>query len=243
MNVLKIKFGSLLESGKELLFPSVCLYCRRYLQSDALPLLCSYCKEKLPLLVRPYCTCCGYPFSTGKDHLCGNCLTSSFAFDMARSAFKYKEVIPSLIQAFKYSGQMSGLSSMGILAQNSLGYLDYSTPDLIVPVPLHRKRLQERGFNQALLLARICFPKWQQCIFVDVLIRNRFTAAQSNLSGLERRRNLKGAFSVRSGTVTGKNVLLVDDVFTTGTTVNECSKQLYLAGASRVEIFTFARVV
>ncbi len=244
MRSLRKEFGSLLEAGKDLLFPVKCFSCRQLLSRRNSALLCSSCLPKIPYNAKPYCQCCGFPFGTGADHLCGNCLTGSFEFARARAAVLYKEMIPEMIKSFKYQGNMNFLATMGFLAVNSIGFGELSSPDLIIPVPLHKKKLQQRGFNQALLLARVCFSQRSQQIAAEVLIRNRFTKAQSKLSGDERRLNVKDAFTVRRpDQIFGKNILLVDDVFTTGTTVNECARQLNSAGASRVEIFTLARGV
>ena len=118
----------------------------------------------------------------------------------------------------------------------------FGEPDLILPVPLHLNRLRERGFNQALVIARGCFPQWNSKIETGLLLRLRSTSPQSLLAGKERRGNLKKVFSLADvSKVAGKRVLLVDDVFTTGSTVNECSKVLHSAGVARIEVFTLAR--
>ena len=112
----------------------------------------------------------------------------------------------------------------------------------MLPVPLHPARLRERGFNQALLIARACFPQYRSRLEPALLRRQRHTRPQSQLSGHERRTNLGGAFTfVAPSRVRGRRVLLVDDVFTTGSTVQECSRVLRTAGAARIEVFTLAR--
>ncbi len=117
----------------------------------------------------------------------------------------------------------------------------FREPDIILPVPLHISRLRSRGFNQALLLARVCFPEWQGKIQPDLLHRHKPTIPQTSLSGKARRNNLKGAFSVSDpGLVAGRKILLIDDVFTTGATLNECAKTLSKAGAAEIEAFTLA---
>ncbi len=137
---------------------------------------------------------------------------------------------------------MTGLATMAALAAKSPVVSDFSTPDLIFPVPLHKSRLQRRGFNQALMLARSCFPGWRKRIVVDGLLRVRATVPQTSLDGAGRRKNLKGAFTLKDpAMVGGKTVLLVDDVFTTGSTVRECSRVLRIGGAERIEVFTLAR--
>lgn len=231
-------------STMELLFPGLCVCCRGRLADSRLPMICHGCLTGVREVVRPWCSCCGQPFAAGEDHLCGNCLNGFFFFDLARSAFQYKGVMPELVMGLKYKGIMTALASISSLAQAGSGYAEIGEPDLVLPVPLSRARLQGRGFNQAMLLTIGCFPQWRQRIEVDLLLRQRHTVAQSRLSGSERRKNLKNAFEVkRPDRVSGKRVLLVDDVFTTGTTVNECARQLYQAGADRIEVFTLARVV
>ena len=137
---------------------------------------------------------------------------------------------------------MTGLASLAALARASGGFRSLAIPDLILPVPLHPRRLRQRGFNQALLLARACFPEQQVLIDPFLLQRHRATVAQTGLSGTLRRKNLFGAFSlIQPDMVKNKKILLVDDVFTTGSTVQECSRILRRAGAGRIEIFTLAR--
>jgi ComF family protein len=117
-------------------------------------------------------------------------------------------------------------------------------PDLIVPVPLHKKRLRQRGFNQALELARLFFPLEKARIRPTILMRTRWTTPQAGLGGRERRRNLAGAFQVGDGEkILAKKILLVDDVFTTGSTVNECAKVLRQSGAADIQVLTLARVL
>jgi len=116
-------------------------------------------------------------------------------------------------------------------------------PDLIIPVPLHKKRLRQRGFNQALELARLFFPGEKRRIQPTILLRSRWTTPQTGLDGKHRRRNLAGAFQVRDARrVQGQRILLIDDVLTTGSTVNECARVLRQNGAGNVEVLTLARV-
>ncbi len=133
---------------------------------------------------------------------------------------------------------------MAALARDAAGYRDLAVPDLILPVPLHPQRLRERGFNQALLLGRACFPEQSRIINVNLLVRRRATVPQTRLSGTERRKNLASAFTVTCpDSLKNKKILLIDDVFTTGSTVHECAATLRRAGAARIEIFTLARAL
>ena len=233
---------SYFEALKDLLFPSLCLGCELRLESSRPPLFCPRCLAKLAFIRSPCCLGCGVPFATGDDHLCGDCLAGHYAFDCARSLFRYQPPIATIIRSLKFGGHLTGVSTLGALTARSDCMGIFNEPDLILPVPLHLSRLRERGFNQALVIARGCFPQWKPKIKIDLLFRLRATLSQSLLSGKERRANLKKVFSLtKASSVAGKKVLLVDDVFTTGSTVDECSRVLRSAGAARIEVFTLAR--
>jgi ComF family protein len=127
---------------------------------------------------------------------------------------------------------------------------DFSFPDvdltdysLIIPVPLHIKRLRQRGFNQSLILAQALSKKWQIPVNFSLLKRHKFTETQTGMDKTERKQNIKGAFEVRDKENIGKNIIIVDDVYTTGATVNECAKILIKAGAQKVTVLTLARVL
>jgi ComF family protein len=234
----------LLQAVKDLLFPPRCLACDKQLGRYRLPLLCNTCRPLLSPVVSPLCPCCGTPFPAGEDHLCGECLGDGFAFDYARSIFLYREPVSSLLVQFKFGGKLTGLVTLAELTKQAAGENLFKEPDLVLPVPLHIKRLRSRGFNQSLLLARSCFPKWQGKIRTDLLLRHQPTIPQTSLSGRARRNNLKGAFSIhRPEEIAGRNILLVDDVFTSGSTLHECAKTLAKAGAARIETFTLARAL
>lgn len=233
---------SCLSACRELVFPSSCLACERRLPLDRLPLFCDDCLTRIPFIRSPRCPRCGLPHAVGKDHTCGICLTKPYSFSLARAALLYQPPIAQLISALKFTGQMTALASLGRLAVTSPGFRELSDPDLILPVPLHAQRLRQRGFNQSLILARCFFPDRRRIIDPAALVKIRPTVPQTQLSGTERRRNISGSFSVKQPhKVKNKKILLVDDVFTTGSTVNECAGTLRRAGAERVEIFTLAR--
>lgn len=163
-------------------------------------------------------------------------------FDRARAAFAYQEPIASLILSLKFGGQLAALDTLTALARRSAALTELAEPDCILPVPLHGGRLRQRGFNQAVAIARFCFPLWQKKIQPDLLRRSKARPAQMTLSGQDRRKNLVGAFFLsHPEKVRGCRVLLVDDVFTTGSTVNECSQVLRRADAASIEVFTLAR--
>jgi len=202
--------------------------------------LCEACFAQLKFIKSPYCSRCGRAFSGGGgNHLCGLCLKSSWAFDRARFLFFYEEVIAKLIHDLKYSGKTQGRSTFKRLSEQSDVLDDLNVPDFILPVPLHIKRLRKRGFNQALVLAKLLFPNEKRKIRHNILLRKTDTPAQAGLNGVERRKNLRNAFVIdKASELIGKKVLILDDVFTTGSTVNECAKVLKAAGCTNVEVLT-----
>ena len=230
------------EALKDLLFPPHCLGCGLRLATSRPPLLCPHCTTGLSFLRSPLCSCCGLPFASGVDHLCGDCLAGRHAFDLARSLLHHRPPASNLILALKFSGNLNGLVTLRTLFAREGFLTTFSKPDLLLPVPLHSGRLRARGFNQALVIARECLPQWRDRIEPDLLRRRRPATPQSLLSGKERRGNLSNAFSLaHPDRVAGAKILLVDDVYTTGTTVNECSRVLRKAGAERIEVLTVAR--
>ena len=228
----------------DLVFPPQCSGCGCALPATITPLFCQQCLKQLPWIRVPLCTCCGIPFQAGTSHVCGACLAHPPAFSLARSLFHYEDPLRKGILALKFQGDLTLLSSLAALCQESELYTHFTEPDWILPVPLHPIRLRQRGFNQALYLARACFPQWQSRVAPLMLQRTVHTPPQTSLDGRARRRNLQGVFTLdQARPCSGKKVLLVDDVFTTGTTVEACSQVLNRAGVARVEVFTLARSV
>lgn len=240
----RLRNSSWLNALADLFFPPQCLGCHNPLPATIPPLFCPACQAQLPWIRPPLCTCCGTPFRAGGNHLCSACLTRPPSFILARSLFRYEEPIRSAFLGLKFKKDLAFAPSLAMLCSHSVLRTDFSEPDCIVPVPLHPLRLRERGFNQAVLLAHACFPQWRRRVAPLALVRQVYTPSQSSLDGRARRRNLRGAFKVAdSARLVGKKVLLVDDVFTTGTTVEVCAKALKEAGVARVEVFTLARSV
>ncbi|MGB5684331.1 MAG: ComF family protein [Candidatus Electrothrix sp.] len=236
----------LLRSFSELLFPARCLGCAEQLASSRPPLLCPNCLQGKLAIPPPFCTCCGNPLPSEENHLCLTCLDNPLAFiTKARSSFLYQEPISTLVLELKFSHNLTGLASLAALTKETPALVDLNEPDIILPVPLHIQRLRERGFNQSQLLAQACFPAWRKKIRFDLLKRQRPTVPQMRLSGKARRNNLHQAFCLEkpdhAQELKGKNILLVDDVFTTGSTLHECAKVLLEAGAREIEAFTVAR--
>lgn len=230
----------------DFLFPPLCHVCRSFIP-DAGPVhICPSCREQMQMVGSPLCQLCGIPFQgAGKDHLCGACLQGRPSFDAARAAFAYDGHCRELIHAFKYRNKTHLRRPLALMTIASLTEFAISrSPELIVPVPLHVKRLRSRGFNQAVLLGELLATEWHLPLDRRALQRIRWTEPQISLTADERRHNLKGAFAVADGAkVKGKRVLLVDDVLTTGSTAEECSRVLKRAGATDVTVITVARAV
>jgi len=170
------------------------------------------------------------------EGLCGRCRTGENRFDLARSAVLFNESAREIVHHLKYSDRVSLAGSVGRLLR-PIREQDGFSAECAVPVPLHRLRERERGFNQAALIAReLGLP-----VEAGLLRRRKKTTSQTGLSRAERTKNLASAFELLSG-VKGMKVLLVDDVLTTGATMNELTKVLKRGGAARVEVLTFARV-
>ena len=198
---------------------------------------------------------CGTPFGSFGDSaagmggagspvdICGACRQRKPVFTYARSAGRYDGALREALHAFKFSGKTTlAVPLAELIAEQCAGALP-APVDLVVAVPLHRARERERGFNQSALLAARLARALDAPFQGRALRRVRATLAQADLTGRERRDNVRGAFAADRDAVTGRHVLLVDDVLTTGATVSECARVLMAAGAASVGIVTVARVV
>jgi ComF family protein len=232
----------------DLLLPASCCYCNEPLRDPPVPCFCGSCWADLAPLIGPACPRCGSPFpspeslSASPDHECGSCRNDPPVFDQAVAAGLFEGQLREAIHRYKY-GPLRALGRP--LAGWMCGRIGLSGRiDAVMPVPLHRSRLRQRGFNQALLLARGVSERFGLALRYDELLRVRPTRPQVELAGRERSANVQGAFALRDpGVVTGLHILLVDDVLTTGATMNECSRVLKDAGAAAVTALTLARTV
>jgi len=235
------------------IYPPRCGFCSKRLKAQEAECFCVGCLQKIRLVSHPLCPLCGRPYldTSGEDHFCGPCLVRAPYFSRARAWACYPREeteghpLRDVVQRFKYGRKVSLGKPLGQLMAYGCtpSFQDYN-PDIILPVPLHPKRLRWRGFNQALVLARVIGRKWQIPVDPFILVRSRETPPQTQLSEKERRKNVRGAFSLNSRkTVKGRIILLVDDVYTSGATVNECSRVLRRAGAKEVYVLTLARAV
>ncbi|MFL6845891.1 MAG: double zinc ribbon domain-containing protein [Allosphingosinicella sp.] len=209
---------------------------------------CLSCWGSLAFLGEPCCGRCGLPFAygatSGGEAECGACLAVPPAFDRLRSAVAYGEVSRQVALKLKYSGR-PGLAAT--LAHFMLRHLEAGEGDpLLVPVPLHRWRIWQRGYNQAALIASALSRRSGVPVALDLLRRTRATPPLRGLGRRERALTVRGAFALAPGTkpsLAGRRVVLVDDVYTSGATANACARILRRGGAASVEILCWARVV
>lgn len=237
----------------DIIYPPRCHICGRFLSADEHRAcshhLCNDCLGALTPITHPICTVCGLPFSTpeGQDHPCENCLRKRPWYDCLRAAYFYSGPLMEAIQRFKYSSETQLASFLGTLLSSFAKELVPNQPTadfLTVPVPLHMRRLRQRGFNQSLLLAKVVATDLGTQLDYLSLVRIRHTRAQTGLRKEERRKNVKDAFSVTyPEIIKGKKILLVDDVSTTGYTLNECARSLKKSGAIVVICLTLARTL
>ena len=227
----------------DLAFPPFCPVCDRMLGAGRRDPLCRSCWDGFERIAPPWCRCCGAPL--GIEGLCGACRSRRPRFAYARAAALYGDLVREAIHAFKFGGRRGLANPLGdLLAGLGLSALPGSAPDALVPVPLHRGRARERGYDQALLLARRLERAWGVPVVADALVRALPTRPQTDLDAVARRRNVRDAFAVsRPEKVAGRHVVLVDDVLTTGATAGECARSLYDAGAAAVGVLTVARAL
>ena len=250
------------------LFPAKCLVCgdffkvdttrRRKVAGDSFPhvmgcFFCSRCRRDIGLIRSPKCSVCGFMFESreGDDHACATCIGKPPAFGKARAYGRYDGSLRAAIHLLKYRGKVYLAEPLGLLLfQEFVANWGPSDVDCIIPVPLHGKRLRKRGFNQTYQLIKKwpvylektggygCQPKIEQ----GLLFRKKRTKAQVGMTRKERLANMRGVFAVRSpNLVEGRRFLVIDDVFTTGATANECAKTLLKNGAARVDVLTLAQ--
>lgn len=240
-------FSETLNDIGEVIFPSQCLGCAEILHPSAGQIFCPACSDEIEVITAPACPVCGttFPDSPATNHLCGECLENKTYFSLARAVFSYETHILKAIHQFKYARNMSvGETLASFMAGFSFSGIDFADYSLIIPVPLHIKKLRERGFNQSLILGRALEKKHMIPVDFSVLKRKKFTLAQAGSNRNERKQNIKDAFEVKNvKRIKGNNLILVDDVYTTGATANECAKILMGEGAKKVAVLTLARVL
>lgn len=222
------------------ILPYRCFSCSELINEDNA--LCSSCFQKLNFIVDPYCKTCSKPFDfkiTGQFE-CGQCIASSPKYDIGRSLMKFDLRSKEMIHAFKYNDKTKYAKFFAKLLVARYKK-DFEDADFIAPVPMHRLKRVFRGYNPSQILAHAISKYLNVQLIPDLLVKNKWTKTQTSLSKSQRQKNLAGSIDFnKKYCIKGKNILLVDDVKTTGSTSNNCSAILKKFGAKSVKLATIA---
>ena len=237
------RFRLSLAASIDLLLPPACLLCGRLLPTghDA-QAFCRDCLAAMPPLTSAHCRCCAQPFpDTTSNHLFGNCLQRQPPFSIVHAVGIYQGSLKQAIHKLKYRNRLVLAKPLGqLLGKSIVAEGSGFAPDRIIPVPLHPRRLRQRGYNQALEVARPIAQQSGILLDTTLLQRTRNTPQQQGLTATERRSNLRNAFTLTSG-APALRILLIDDVMTTGETVRECSRTLLVSGIVEVQVAAVGR--
>lgn len=223
-------------------FPITCTCCHTDLPADDYYRICATCLENIKMIEGFYCLKCGIPLPDGGAH-CFHCREkTSYHFENIRSVAVYEGLARDLIGKFKYQSKDYLNRFLGRLLIYAIDKYSYNDVDIVIPVPIHWLKKMRRGYNQSELLAIVTAKYISKPLISNILIKTRLTRPQMRLNRENRIANLGGSFSVREKElIKGKNILLIDDVCTTGATIEECAKVLTRSGANKVYGLTVAR--
>jgi len=230
----------------DLLLPPRCVMCDAAAQTHGQ--LCGACFAATSFITAPLCACCGVPFASadqaGEGGLCPACQDHPPVFRQARAALRYDDHARRLILPFKHTDRVElGPILAAMMLRSGAALL--ARAEVLVPVPLHRRRLYERKYNQAAVLALALGRLAKRVALPDAMVRNRATASLDHKTAAERAQEVEGAFAVRPSRlhlIVGRSILLIDDVMTSGATANACAAVLLAAGATAVDVLAAARV-
>ncbi len=234
--------GRIRDQIRAFFFPKRCLFCDTVMACDHEPVLCRVCAPQGYFLTAHLCACCGKPLNNPKDILCFDCSKKPHQFDEGRAMWTYSQGVREAITRYKYSGRRALSEAFAKMLYRFYleAVMNRWDVDLIVPVPLHPKKLRSRGFNQAEDVAK----KLGSHLGIPVenlLKRSKNTRPQKDLTDGERILNIKDAFEIgRAAALSGRTILLVDDIYTTGSTMDACAGVLKAHGAKRVYCLTIA---
>jgi ComF family protein len=236
LGYIGIQGRRLVTSFLSFFYPSLCPVCRNPSDTHVHAPICLRCWNTIERYCGPSCRVCAVPIVSSHARLCGECLSRPPRFSSVLAYGLYSGALREAVHLFKFLG----IRRLGRPLGRLLSCLPVPEADMIVPVPLSKGRLRQRGFNQSLLLAKALSKNLGIHLSMDCLVKKRDTLPQTGLCANERVNNLKGAFETR-GDVARKRVILLDDVMTTGATVRECAKALARAGAEEIIVVILAR--
>lgn len=232
----------MIKSLLNLLFPNKCIICDSYSSQNK---ICGECWGNCSFITKPYCALCSYPFEYDNDEnsICGHCIANKPKYDKAISVFKYDKYSKEIIHKFKYNDQLHILDYFIGLMLNMGKEVIYQS-DVIIPVPMHKYKLLKRGYNQSALLAMKLSSKLKIKYLPQALIKTDNTIPQAELKKDDRIKNVKNSFKVNpkfQESLKGKSILLVDDVITTGATIDECCRTLRKAAPKNIFVLSIAK--
>lgn len=235
MNFIK----SLRELFLNLLFPRRCPVCDRPVAPFG-SLVCASCEQTFTYIEQPYCLKCGKPLTHEEQEYCHDCGVHRHLFDRGLALYQYQDVSDSLYR-FKYKGRQEYAAYYAFcMALRCRAFIAGCHPDALVPVPIHKSRCHQRGYNQAERLARELSALTGIPVAADLICRVRKTAPMKELSAQERQNNLKRAFKICRNDVKLDTVIIIDDIYTTGSTIDAMSYELRRAGVKRIYFVTLA---
>jgi ComF family protein len=231
-----------IETAITFLYPAQCRVCEKQLGLESVPYMCGECWDDMPLIEPPWCEMCGIPNTNGK---CDKCATTPPPYGKLRTIAYYEAALQQAIHLFKFEKRTSLAKPLTQLTMEHIpDDCDITEYDFILPIPIHKKRLRERGFNQATLLANGIAKTTRVQVVTDALVRHRNTSPQSSLDREARQTNIVGAFELqKKEVVRNKRILVLDDVYTTGATVREAVKVLWNADPIEIDVLTLARTL
>ena len=239
---LATQLRDIFETAIVFLYPAKCRVCDDFLGVAFMPYICADCWQDIQFLEPPWCDICG---TLGVNGVCDACATSPPRYGQLRAVALYQTTLQQAIHLFKFEKKKGFARHLIQLINAHIpADCDVATYDFILPIPIHKKRLRERGFNQATLLADGIAEAAGVRVLTDTLVRKRHTVAQSSLDREARQQNIVGAFDVvEPDIIRGKRLLVIDDVFTTGATIREAVSELWTADPAEIDVLTLARTV
>ncbi len=235
-------FHQTIETAVSFIYPAQCRVCEKIIGIESVPYVCDTCWTNIDIISPPWCEICGIPNAEG---ICADCATKPPQYGKLRTIGIYHGTLQHLIHLYKFEKRTNLVKHLGqLIIANLPNDFSFDEYDYILPIPIHKKRLRERGFNQTMLLANHISKMSNNPILMDALIREKNTSPQSSLDREARQTNIIGAFALRrSEVVRDKKLLVLDDVYTTGATVREAVKELWNADPMEIDVLTLARAL
>jgi competence protein ComFC len=245
MNATAQSLWKFVDAGLNLIYPAVCQICRNARATSDQSYICEHCCRKLRVIEPPFCSRCGIPYegAISGSFECAECKDVDLQFDAARAAVWVNAFTLDVVHRYKYTRALWFEKFLGnLLVQAAATEIKKERWDCIVPVPLHSLKKREREFNQAERLARYLSRATNVPIDNSILRRITPTQTQTRLTRAERAENVRKAFALRAPVdLKGKNIIVIDDILTTGATTSACAGVLRKAGASKIQVWTVAR--